>query len=117
MCLFLPRCGATNLGVFDLCHVDLLKRVSVNVGRFGTMHHPAPMRSFSLAKRNGGPQRKDLGGRDGFPEIYRVFVSATGPINRSRCFSCCESASPPKSITQKGVHIDLLTAGSANAGV
>ena len=33
--LVLPRCEATNLGVFDLCHFDLLKRGCANSGGFG----------------------------------------------------------------------------------
>ena len=33
--LVLPRCDATNLGVFDLCHFDLLKRGCANSGGFG----------------------------------------------------------------------------------
>ena len=32
--LVLPRCEATNLGVFDLCHFDPLKRGCANSGGF-----------------------------------------------------------------------------------
>ena len=34
--------------------------------------------AFSLQKKNRGPQRKDFGGRYGFPWFYRAFVSTTG---------------------------------------
>ena len=33
--LVLPRCEATNLGVFDLCHFALLKRGCANSDAFG----------------------------------------------------------------------------------
>ena len=41
------------------------------------MHRPAPVRTFALPKK-WGPQRKDFGGRYGFPGFHRVFVSTTG---------------------------------------
>ena len=33
--LVLPRCEATNLGLFDLCHFALLKQGCANSGGFG----------------------------------------------------------------------------------
>ena len=40
------------------------------------VHHPAPVQNFSLPKK-WWPQRKDFGGRYGFPGFHRVFVSTT----------------------------------------
>ena len=34
--LVLPQCEATDLGVFDVCHCDLLKRECANSGGFGS---------------------------------------------------------------------------------
>ena len=42
-----------------------------------SIHRPAPVQNFSLPE-NMGPQRKDFGGRYGFPGFHRVFVSTTG---------------------------------------
>ena len=43
-----------------------------------SIHRLAPMQNFFFADKNGLLQRKDFGGRYGFPGFYRVFVSTTG---------------------------------------
>ena len=42
-----------------------------------SIHRPAPVQNFSLPKK-WRPQKKDFGGRYGFPGFHRVFVSTTG---------------------------------------
>ena len=39
--LVLPRCEAANLGVFGLCHFDLLKRRCANSGGFLELADPS----------------------------------------------------------------------------
>ena len=46
----------------------------------GKRKHTPPCSSEELifAEKKWGPQRKDFGGRYGFPGFHRVFVSTTG---------------------------------------
>ena len=55
-------------------------RGSALSGRGGTetIHHPAPVRNFSLPKKKEGLQRKEFGGRSGFLSFSRVLASTTG---------------------------------------
>ena len=59
------------------CDLDRLKLREPKFWEKESRHRPAPVRNFSLPKK-WGAQRKDFGGRCGFPCFDRVFVSTTG---------------------------------------